>query len=53
MTPYFERGGITIYHGDALEVLNALPDILNKELGSGAGVHQQHDLHRGGALFDP
>ena len=25
MTPYFERGGITIYHGDCLDVLSLLP----------------------------
>lgn len=26
MTPYFERDGITIYHGEALAVLRSLPD---------------------------
>lgn len=27
MKPYFDSGGVTIYHGDAWEVVKALPDI--------------------------
>lgn len=27
MTPYYEHGGITIYHGDCREILPSLPKV--------------------------
>jgi DNA modification methylase len=54
LTPYYEQGGITIYHGDCLEVLPELPrrscDLLLTD--PPYGVKWQGKNRPNGAMFD-
>lgn len=56
MTPYYEHGGITIYHGDCREIVPSLgrfellltdPPYGTQELGGGYGRRQNHDIGDG------
>mgnify|MGYP001566311637 CR=1 FL=1 len=68
MTPYYEHGGITIYHGDCREILPSLPKVdlvltdppygirHNFEGHGGGGAHNRRNLIRligDDILFDP
>ena len=46
MTPYYEHAGITIYHGDCLDVIPVLAEGAINFMGSGTTLRAAKDLGR-------